>query len=160
MNLQNFFLIVQHHLYLKKFLNCQDLLKQRMKLIFIYHFLFPSLFVFSRPLGRMLLSFLNKDPISAAQQTANMNNNFSNSSMHTIPEHTNSNTKLNNIPARENIIPIMDKVKPRVDLIEQLCNRTLSTNEKELLNDINILFQPNPSYSPMLTREHVVLLSK
>ncbi|CAF4496533.1 unnamed protein product, partial [Rotaria magnacalcarata] len=37
-------------------------------------------FVKTTPLGRMLLSFLNKDPISAAQQTGN-NNNFIDSPM-------------------------------------------------------------------------------
>jgi hypothetical protein len=108
----------------------------------------------------MLLSFLNKDPISAAQQTSNSSNNFSDSSIHNIPPHTNNNTKLNNIPARGDILRAPDKAKPRVDLIEQMCNRTLNSDEKEQLNDINVLFQPNSSYSPMLTREHIMLLSK
>jgi hypothetical protein len=103
----------------------------------------------------MLLSFLNKDPISAAQQTTNNNN-----SINMISSNTNNKTKLNNIPARECILPVMDKIKPRINLIEQMCNRTLNSNEKELLNDINVLFEPNASYSPMLTREHLMLLSK
>ena len=107
----------------------------------------------------MLLSFMNKDPISVAQQTGNNNNNSTESTMHIVSSNTNDNTKLDKVPARQCILPIIDKIKPRINLIEQMCNRTLNTNEKELLNDINVLFQPNPSYSPMLTREHVILLS-
>lgn len=107
----------------------------------------------------MLLSFLNKDPISAAQQTG-LNNHFAESSMHTIPSNTNSNTKLDKVPARQCILPQIDKTKARIDLIEQMCNRTLNSNEKEQLNDINQLFVPSASYSPMITREHLMLLSK
>jgi hypothetical protein len=103
----------------------------------------------------MLLSFLNKDPISVAQQTAN-NNNSTDSSMHLIS----SNIKFDNIPARKCILPVIDKIKPRVNLIEQMCNRTLNSNEKEQLKEINLLFQPDASYSPMLTSEHLILLSK
>jgi hypothetical protein len=103
----------------------------------------------------MLLSFLNKDPISAAQQTGN-NNHFPDSSMHLIP----SNTEFDHIPARQCILPVLDKIKPRINLIEQMCNRTLNSDEKEQLNDINVLFQPDASYSPMITQEHLVLLSK
>jgi len=104
----------------------------------------------------MLLSFLNKDPISAAQQTANTNNNSTDSSIHMIS----SNIKVDNIPARQCILPIIDKTKPRVNLIEQMCNRTLNSKEKEQLQDINVLFQPDATYSPMLTREHLMFLSK
>jgi hypothetical protein len=111
------------------------------------------------PLGRMLLSFLNKDPISAAQQTGN-NNNFADSTMHIVSSNTNINTKFDHIPARKCILPELDKSKPRVNLIEKMCNRTLNSNEKEQLEDINVLFQPDASYSPMLTREHLILLSK
>jgi hypothetical protein len=101
----------------------------------------------------MLLSFLNKDPISEAQQTGN-NNHFPDSNMHAIPSKTNTT------PARRCILPELDKTKPRINLIEQMCNRKLNSNEKEQLEDINVLFQPNASYSPMLTREHLTLLSK
>ena len=107
----------------------------------------------------MLLSFLNKDPISAAQQTAN-NNNFVNSNIHMIPSQSNSHTKLDHVPARKCIFPKIDKTIPRISLLEQMCNRTLTNQEKEQLQDINVLFQPDASYSPMLTREHVTLLSK
>jgi hypothetical protein len=41
-----------------------------------------------------------------------------------------------------------------------MCNRKLTSNEKEQLNDINQLFLPNATYSPMLNREHLTLLSK
>ncbi len=99
----------------------------------------------------MLLSFLNKDPISAAQQSGN-NNTFAESSMHTMPSKT--------TPARSCILPIMTKTKPRVNLIEQMCNRQLNPKEKEQLEDISVLLQPNAAYSPMLTREHLTLLSK
>ncbi|CAF3446102.1 unnamed protein product [Rotaria socialis] len=114
-------------------------------------------FVKTTPLGRMLLSFLNKDPISAAQQTGN-NNNFVDSPMHIIQTETASSTKFDNIPTRHCILPVMDKMKPRVNLIEQKCNRTLTPAEKEQLNDIHQLFRPDATYSPMLTREHLTLL--
>ncbi|CAF1064755.1 unnamed protein product [Rotaria sp. Silwood1] len=114
-------------------------------------------FVKTTPLGRMLLSFLNKDPISAAQQQGN-NNNSADSPMHLIQSNTTGNTKFDNIPVRHCILPVTDKIKPRVSLIEPMCNRTLSSNEKELLNDINQLFLPDATYSPMLTRQHLMLL--
>ena len=107
----------------------------------------------------MFLSFMNKDPISMAQQTGN-NNNFADSPMHIIPSGTNDSTKLAQVPARHCILPTIDKTKPRVNLIEQMCTRTLNSNEKEQLSDIDVLFQPNASYSPMITREHLTLLSR
>jgi hypothetical protein len=107
----------------------------------------------------MLLSFLNKDPISVAQQTGT-SNNFAGSSMHMISSDTNSNNKWDKIPSRKCILPIIDKIKPRVNIIEQMCNRPLTGDEKEQLNDINQLFRPDPMYSPMLTRDHLILLSK
>ena len=107
----------------------------------------------------MLLSFLNKDTISVAQQTGN-NNNSAASSMHIIPSNATGNTKFDNIPVRHCILPVMDKTTPRVSLIEKMCKRTLSSSEKEQLNDINQLFQPYPTYSPFLTRQHLTLLSK
>jgi hypothetical protein len=107
----------------------------------------------------MLLSFMNKDPISVAQQTGS-SNNFADSSMHMISSNATSNTKLDTTPVRQCILPVMDKLKPRIDLIEQNCNRPLTANEKEQLNDINQLFKPNATYSPMLTREHLMLLSE
>jgi len=156
MNLQNIFSIVQHLSFPKKFSNYHDSLKQRTKLTFsLNSFVFLS---FS-PLGRMLLSFLNKDPISAAQQTGNSNMNSPDSDMHIVSSNANVNTKLENIPARKCILSTIDKTKLQVNSIEQMCNRTLSTKEKDLLKDISVLFDPNPSYSPMLTREHLILLS-
>lgn len=107
----------------------------------------------------MLLSFLNKDPISAAQQTGN-SNNFADSPMHIIQSDTASSTKFDNIPTRHCILPVLDKMKPRVNLIVQMCNRTLTPEEKEQLNDIEQLFRPDATYSPMLTRQHITLLSK
>ena len=86
----------------------------------------------------MLLSFLNKDPISAAQHSG-LNNNFPDSPMHTMPSDTNSNTHLDKVPARQCILPLIDKIKSRITQIEQICNRTLTSNEKEQLNDINQL---------------------
>ena len=114
----------------------------------------------SRPLGRMLLSFLNKDPISAAQQSGNTNNNFTESSMHMIPSTANSQSKLDQIPARQSILPALNKMQPRVTLIEQMSKRTMTAKEKELLADIHQLFRPDASYSPMLTADHVKLLSQ
>ncbi|UJR31185.1 hypothetical protein I4U23_018692 [Adineta vaga] len=114
-------------------------------------------FVKTTPLGRMLLSFLNKDPISIAQQNGT-NNTFADSSMHIIPSTTNSNTKLDHIPARHCILPTMDKLKPRVDLIEGKCNRSLTVNEKEQLKDIDHLLRPDGNSSPLLTRDHFMLL--
>ncbi len=108
--------------------------------------------IYFSPLGRMLLSFLNKDPISAAQQSGSAD-----SPMHIIPS---TNTKLDHVPVRQCILPKIDKTKPRVNLIEQMCNRKLNSNEKEQLEDIKVLLQPDASYSPMLTREHLTLLSK
>lgn len=106
----------------------------------------------------MLLSFLNKDPISAAQKTAN--NNFVDSNIHMVPSQSTSHTKLDRVPARKCIFPQIDKSISRVSLLQQMCNRTLTNEEKEQLQDINVLFQPDATYSPMLTREHVTLLSK
>ena len=80
--------------------------------------------------------------------------------MHMIPSQANSHTKLDHVPARQCILPKLDKTTGRIALLEQMCNRPLTAKEKELLQDVNILFQPNASYSPMLTREHVTLLSK
>ncbi|CAF0900803.1 unnamed protein product [Rotaria sordida] len=114
-------------------------------------------FVKTTPLGRMLLSFLNKDPISAAQQTGN-NNNFADSSIHMVQSNATNNMKFDNIPVRHCILPVLDKMKPRVNLIEPMCKRTLSSDEKELLNDINQLFRPDATYSPMLTRQHLMFL--
>ncbi|CAF3873748.1 unnamed protein product [Adineta steineri] len=115
-------------------------------------------FVKTTPLGRMLLSFMNKDPISAAQQQQGFNNNFAESSMHTMSSTANNNTKLDKTPARKSILPVIDKLKLRASVIEQKCNRTLNANEKEQLNDIDQLFRPDATYSPMLTREHLMLL--
>lgn len=115
-------------------------------------------FVKTTPLGRMLLSFLNKDPISVAQQTGNNNMNSPDSDMHIVSSNTNANTKLENIPARKCILPIIDKTKLQINTIEQIINRTLLTKEKDLLKDVYVLFEPNPSYSPMLTQEHLILL--
>ena len=106
----------------------------------------------------MLLSFLNKDPISAAQQSGN--NHFADAPVHVLPSQTNANAKLAHVPARQTILPKIDKTKPRVNLIEQMCNRTLNAKETERLEDIKVLTQPDASYSPMLTREHLTLLSK
>ncbi|CAF0958555.1 unnamed protein product [Rotaria sordida] len=114
-------------------------------------------FVKTTPLGRMLLSFLNKDPISAAQQTGN-NNNFADSSIHMVQSNATNNMKFDNIPVRHCILPVLDKMKPRVNLIESMCKRTLSSDEKEFLNDINQLFRPDATYSPMLTRQHLMFL--
>ncbi|CAF1009481.1 unnamed protein product [Adineta ricciae] len=114
-------------------------------------------FVKTTPLGRMLLSFLNKDPISIAQQTGT-NNTFADTSVHVMPSATNSNTKLDKVPARHCILPTMDKLTPRVDLIEQKCNRTLSVNEKEQLKEIDQLLRPDGNSSPLLTRSHIALL--
>lgn len=113
-----------------------------------------------RPLGRMLLSFLNKDPISAAQQSGNTNNNFAESGMHMVSSTANSQTKLDQIPARHCILPVLNKMQPRVTLIEQMSSRTLTAKEKELLADIHQLFRPDATYSPMLTADHLKLLSQ
>ena len=107
----------------------------------------------------MLLSFLNKDPISIAQQTGT-NNTFADTSMHVMPSATNSNTKLDKVPARHCILPTMDKLTSRVDLIEQKCNRTLTSNEKEQLKEIDQLLRPDGNSSPLLTRNHITLLSR
>jgi hypothetical protein len=107
----------------------------------------------------MLLSFLNKDPISAAQQTGS-NNTFVNPSMHISQSGATSNTRLDGVPARHCILPIMDKLQPRVNLIEQKCNRPLAVKEKERLNEIDQLLRPDGISSPLITREHLMLLSK
>ncbi|CAF4357146.1 unnamed protein product, partial [Adineta steineri] len=78
--------------------------------------------------------------------------------MHTMSSTANNNTKLDKTPARKSILPVIDKLKLRVSVIEQKCNRTLNANEKEQLNDIDQLFRPDATYSPMLTREHLMLL--
>lgn len=158
MNSRNFFSIAQHLSFPKKFLNYHDLLKQRIESLFSSLTLSMNVLLCS-PLGRMLLSFLNKDPISVAQQTGNNNMNSPDSDMHIVSSNTNANTKLENIPARKCILPIIDKTKLQINTIEQIINRTLSTKEKDLLKDVYVLFEPNPSYSPMLTQEHLILLS-
>lgn len=107
------------------------------------------------------MSFLNKDPISIAQQTGNHNTNSNDSSIHMVPTKiaTNEN-KFDQIPARHYILPVMDKVKARVSLIESMCQKPLNQHEKELLNDIQQLFQPDAACSPLLNVEHIKLLSK
>lgn len=115
---------------------------------------FDLLFGFS-PLGRMLLSFLNKDPISMAQRSGTTNDNTaSNVSMHMI----NSTTSNNQTSARQNILPVMNKNEERIPLIERLSNRSLSQDEKELLNEIQVLFRSDATYSPILNKKHLTLL--
>lgn len=106
----------------------------------------------------MLLSFMNKDPISAAQQSG-MNNSFVDSPVHNVQAAANSNTKLDRVPARQCILPAIDKLQPRVNLIEQKCSRPLTANEKEQLKEIDQLLRPDGISSPLINAEHIKLLS-
>ena len=57
----------------------------------------------------MLLSFLNKDPISASQQAGN-NNDFVDSSVHTVSSNIPDGTEFNKIPIRSCILPVLNKL--------------------------------------------------
>lgn len=101
------------------------------------------------------MSFLNKDPISVAQQSGTTNNNAPESSMHMVESKVKDS-----IPARQCILPAINKMEKRIPRILTMSNRPLTTIEKERLDEIQQLFDPNASYSPMLNVDHVKLLSK
>jgi hypothetical protein len=155
---QNIFSIVINRLCRMKFLIYLNSLKQRKYI----HVLKTSVHRFSlcRPLGRMLLSFLNKDPISAVQQSGNVNHDFSSTSSNTNSSALSTDSNIvDNSPVRHCILPVVNKMETRVTSIESMCQRTLTTKEKEQLNDIQQLFRIDATYSPMLTIDHVKLLS-
>ncbi|CAF0844096.1 unnamed protein product [Didymodactylos carnosus] len=111
----------------------------------------------STPLGRMLLSFLNNDPISVAQENAtHSSNNQTADNVHMVNSSVPSNAKRT---VRKSILSKTDITVDKIDTIKRLCKRSFNKHEIELLDDIRETFLPTTNYSPMLTKEHISLMS-